>query len=144
MDFVRVHDPVLPAATWRDGTCHPHHQCAVRSRALLQKPATGVERLNGAANRARSPCQTKRQGETGCKRRSIPIEQPNHLGASHIENRGGVAPERPEAVLAAGSDQRQEATKRHRQQRDAATPGVRFSNQNWRGRTYFTTNRLSF
>ena len=59
-------------------------------------------------------CSIKaRQGETGCKGRSIPMEKLDNLVAGHIEDRL-LAPERLEEVLAAVLDRRQErAERRH-------------------------------
>jgi site-specific DNA recombinase len=59
-------------------------------------------------------CSTKaRQGETGCKGRSIPMKKLDDLVAGHIEERL-LAPERLEEVLASVLDRRQErAERRH-------------------------------
>lgn len=59
-------------------------------------------------------CSIKaRQGETGCKGRSIPMEKLDNLVAAHIEERL-LAPERLEEVLACVLDRRQErAERRH-------------------------------
>ena len=59
-------------------------------------------------------CSTKaRQGETGCKGRSIPMEKLDNLVAGHIEERL-LAPARLEEVLASVLDRRQErAERRH-------------------------------
>ena len=55
-------------------------------------------------------CSTKaRQGETGCKGRSIPMEKLDNLVAGHIEDRL-LQPERLEEVLASVLDRRQERT----------------------------------
>ena len=60
-------------------------------------------------------CSVKaRQGETGCKGRSIPMEKPDNLIAGHIENRL-LQPERLEEVLASVLDRRQERTERRRE-----------------------------
>ena len=53
-------------------------------------------------------CSIKaRQGETGCKGRSIPMEKLDNLVAGHIEDRL-LQPERLEEVLASVLDRRQE------------------------------------
>ena len=59
-------------------------------------------------------CSTKaRQGETGCKGRSIPMDKLDSLVAGHIEDRL-LQPERLEEVLAAVLDRRQKrAGRRH-------------------------------
>ncbi|MEQ1863552.1 MAG: recombinase family protein, partial [Micropepsaceae bacterium] len=59
-------------------------------------------------------CSIKaRQGETGCKGRSIPMEKLDNVVAGHIEERL-LAPERLEEVLASVLDRRQErAERRH-------------------------------
>ena len=60
-------------------------------------------------------CSIKaRQGETGCKGRSIPMEELDNLVASHIEDRL-LQPERLEEVLAAVLDRRQERSERRRE-----------------------------
>ena len=60
-------------------------------------------------------CSTKaRQGETGCKGRSIPMEKLDNLVANHIEDRL-LQPERLEEVLASVLDRRQERTERRRE-----------------------------
>ena len=60
-------------------------------------------------------CSTKaRQGETGCKGRSIPMDKLDNLVASHIEDRL-LQPERLEEVLATVLDRRQERAERHRE-----------------------------
>ncbi len=60
-------------------------------------------------------CSIKaRQGETGCKGRSIPMEKLDNLVASHIEDRL-LQPERLEEVLAAVLDRRQERSERRRE-----------------------------
>src|SRR6202034_2974140 len=60
-------------------------------------------------------CSIKaRQGETGCKGRSIPMEKLDNLVAGHIEDRL-LAPERLEEVLASVLDRRQERTERRRE-----------------------------
>jgi site-specific DNA recombinase len=60
-------------------------------------------------------CSIKaRQGETGCKGRSIPMEKLDNLVASHIEDRL-LQPERLEEVLASVLDRRQERTERRRE-----------------------------
>jgi hypothetical protein len=57
-------------------------------------------------------CSIKaRQGETGCKGRSIPMEKLDNLVAGHIEDRL-LHPERLEEVLASVLDRRQERTER--------------------------------
>ena len=59
-------------------------------------------------------CSTKmRQGETGCKGRSIPMEKLDDLVANHIETRL-LEPERLEEVLASVLDRRQERGERRR------------------------------
>jgi site-specific DNA recombinase len=61
-------------------------------------------------------CSIKaRQGETGCKGRSIPMEKLDNLVASHIADRL-LQPERLEEVLASVLDRRQERTERRREQ----------------------------
>ena len=52
-----------------------------------------------------------RQGETGCKGRSIPMEKLDHLVAGHIEDRL-LQPDRLEEVLASVLDRRQERAER--------------------------------
>ena len=60
-------------------------------------------------------CSIKaRQGETGCKGRSIPMEKLDNLVAGHIEDRL-LQPERLEEALASVLDRRQERTKRRRE-----------------------------
>ncbi len=60
-------------------------------------------------------CSIKaRQGETGCKGRSIPMEKLDNLVASHIEDRL-LQPDRLEKVLAAVLDRRQERSERRRE-----------------------------
>ncbi len=60
-------------------------------------------------------CSIKaRQGETGCKGRSIPMDKLDCLVASHIEDRL-LQPERLEEVLASVLDRRQERTERRRE-----------------------------
>ncbi len=60
-------------------------------------------------------CSTKaRQGETGCKGRSIPMEKLDNLVAGHIEERL-LQPDRLEEVLASVLDRRQERTERRRE-----------------------------
>ncbi len=60
-------------------------------------------------------CSIKaRQGETGCKGRSIPMEKLDNLVAGHIEDRL-LQPERLEEVLASVLDRRQERTERRRE-----------------------------
>ena len=57
-------------------------------------------------------CSIKaRQGETGCKGRSIPMEKLDNLVASHIEERL-LQPERLEEILSSVLDRRQERTER--------------------------------
>jgi site-specific DNA recombinase len=59
-------------------------------------------------------CSTKaRQGETGCKGRSVPMAKLDNLVAGHIEERL-LQPERLEEVLASVLDRRQERTVRRR------------------------------
>ncbi len=61
-------------------------------------------------------CSIKaRQGETGCKGRSIPMEKLDNLVANHIEERL-LQPERLEEVLASVLDRRQDRTERRRAQ----------------------------
>jgi site-specific DNA recombinase len=55
-----------------------------------------------------------RQGETGCKGRSIPMEKLDNLVAGHIEDKL-LQPERLEEVLAAVLDRRQERSDRRRE-----------------------------
>jgi len=60
-------------------------------------------------------CSIKaRQGETGCKGRSIPMNKLDNLVAGHIEERL-LQPERLEEVLATVLDRRQERTERRRE-----------------------------
>ena len=60
-------------------------------------------------------CSIKaRQGETGCKGRSIPMEKLDDLVAGHIEDRL-LQPERLEEVLASVLDRRQERAERRRE-----------------------------
>ncbi len=60
-------------------------------------------------------CSIKaRQGETGCKGRSIPMEKLDNLVAGHIEERL-LHPDRLEEVLASVLDRRQERTERRRE-----------------------------
>jgi site-specific DNA recombinase len=60
-------------------------------------------------------CSIKaRQGETGCKGRSIPMEKLDNLVAGHIEERL-LQPERLEEVLSSVLDRRQERTERRRE-----------------------------
>jgi site-specific DNA recombinase len=60
-------------------------------------------------------CSIKaRQGATGCKGRSIPMEKLDNLVAGHIEDRL-LAPELPEEVLASVLDRRQERADRRRE-----------------------------
>ncbi len=60
-------------------------------------------------------CSIKaRQGATGCKGRSIPMEKLDNLVAGHIEDRL-LQPERLEEVLASVLDRRQERTERRRE-----------------------------
>ena len=60
-------------------------------------------------------CSTKaRQGETGCKGRSVPMEKLDNLVAGHIEERL-LQPERLEEVLASVLDRRQERAERRRE-----------------------------
>ena len=55
-----------------------------------------------------------RQGETGCKGRSISMEKLDALVADHIEDRL-LQPERLEEILASAPDRRQERTERRRE-----------------------------
>lgn len=60
-------------------------------------------------------CSIKaRQGETGCKGRSIPMEKLDNLVAGHIEDRL-LQPARLGEVLAAVLDRRQERSERRRE-----------------------------
>ena len=60
-------------------------------------------------------CSIKaRQGETGCKGRSIPMERLDNLVAEHIADRL-LQPKRLEEVLASVLDRRQERTERRRE-----------------------------
>ena len=60
-------------------------------------------------------CSIKaRQGETGCKGRSIPMEKLDNLVAGHIADRL-LQPERLEGVLASVLDRRQERAERRRE-----------------------------
>ncbi len=60
-------------------------------------------------------CSIKaRQGETGCKGRSIPMEKLDNLVAAHIADRL-LQPERLEEVLASVLDRRQERAERRRE-----------------------------
>ncbi len=60
-------------------------------------------------------CSIKaRQGETGCKGRSIPMDKLDNLVAGHIEERL-LQPERLEEVLATVLDRRQERAERRRE-----------------------------
>ncbi len=60
-------------------------------------------------------CSIKaRQGETGCKGRSIPMDKPDSLVAEHIADRL-LQPERLEEVPASVLDRRQERAERRRQ-----------------------------
>ncbi|WP_089217432.1 recombinase family protein [Sphingopyxis indica] len=60
-------------------------------------------------------CSTKaRQGKTGCKGRTIPMDKLDHLVADHIEDRL-LQPKRLETVLASVVDRRQERTERRRE-----------------------------
>ncbi len=60
-------------------------------------------------------CSIKaRQGETGCKGRSIPMEKLDNLVAEHIADRL-LQPERLEEVLASVLDRRQERAERRRE-----------------------------
>ena len=69
----------------------------------------------GKGNRYRYyTCSTKaRQGETGCKGRSIPMAKLDDLVAHHLEERL-LVPERLEEVLAVVLDRRQERSERRR------------------------------
>ena len=60
-------------------------------------------------------CPTKaRQGGTGCKGRSIPMQRLDDLVAGHLEE-GLLQPERLETILASVLDRRQERTERRRE-----------------------------
>jgi site-specific DNA recombinase len=60
-------------------------------------------------------CSTKaRQGETGCKGRSIPMQRLDDLVARHLEDRL-FQPQRLEMILASVLDRRQERTERRRE-----------------------------
>ena len=60
-------------------------------------------------------CSTKaRQGETGCKGRSIPMDKLDHLVASHLEDRL-LQPERLGTILSGLLDRRQERSERRRE-----------------------------
>ena len=60
-------------------------------------------------------CSTKaRQGKTGCKGRTIPMDKLDHLVADHLESRL-LQPERLETVLASVIDRRQERTERRQE-----------------------------
>ncbi len=60
-------------------------------------------------------CSTKaRQGGTGCKGRSIPMQRLDDLVACHLEERL-LQPERLEMILASVLDRRQERTERRRE-----------------------------
>jgi hypothetical protein len=60
-------------------------------------------------------CSTKaRQGETGCKGRSIPMQRLDDLVVGHLEERL-LQPERLEIILASVLDRRQERTERRRE-----------------------------
>ncbi len=60
-------------------------------------------------------CSTKaRQGKTGCKGRTIPMDKLDHLVADHIGDRL-LLPKRLETVLASVIDRRQERTERRRE-----------------------------
>ena len=60
-------------------------------------------------------CSTKaRQGKTGCKGRTIPMDKLDHLVADHIGDRL-LQPKRLETVLASVIDRRQERTERRRE-----------------------------
>ncbi|WP_245310646.1 zinc ribbon domain-containing protein [Bradyrhizobium valentinum] len=64
-------------------------------------------------------CSTKaRQGETGCKGRSIPMDKLDDLVAGHFESRL-LHPDRLEEVLASVLDRRQERSARRRAHRRA-------------------------
>jgi site-specific DNA recombinase len=77
----------------------------------------GVETLRtGKGGRYRYyTCSIKaRQGETGCKGRSIPMETLDNLVAEHVADRL-LQPERLEEVLASVLDRRQERAERRRE-----------------------------
>lgn len=60
-------------------------------------------------------CSTKaRQGKTGCKGRTIPMDKLDHLVADHIGDRL-LLPKRLETILASVIDRRQERTERRRE-----------------------------
>ncbi|WP_082407584.1 recombinase family protein [Mesorhizobium sp. 1M-11] len=60
-------------------------------------------------------CSTKaRQGKTGCKGRTIPMDRLDHLVAGHIEERL-LQPKRLETILSSVIDRRQERTERRRE-----------------------------
>jgi site-specific DNA recombinase len=60
-------------------------------------------------------CSIKaRQGETGCKGRSIPMEKLDSIVAEHIADRL-LRPERLEEILASILDRRQERAERRRE-----------------------------
>ena len=60
-------------------------------------------------------CSTKaRQGETGCKGRSVPMEKLDDLVADHLETRL-LRPERLEKILASVLDRREERSERRRE-----------------------------
>ncbi len=60
-------------------------------------------------------CSTKaRQGKTGCKGRTIPMDKLDHLVADHIGDRL-LQPKRLETVLASVIDRRQEGAERRRE-----------------------------
>ena len=60
-------------------------------------------------------CSTKaRQGKTGCKGRTIPMDKLDHLVADHIADRL-LQPSRLETILASIIDRRQERTERRRE-----------------------------
>ena len=57
---------------------------------------------------------TARQGETGCKGRSIPMEKLDNLVAEHLADRL-LQPARLEEILASVVDRRQERAERRRE-----------------------------
>lgn len=60
-------------------------------------------------------CSTKaRQGKTGCKGRSIPMDKLDHLVVSHLEDRL-LQPKRLETILSSLLDRRQERSERRRE-----------------------------
>ncbi len=70
--------------------------------------------VNGGRYRYYTCSIKARQGETGCKGRSIPMEKLDNLVAGHTEERL-LQPERFEEVQASVLDRRQERAERHRE-----------------------------